>query len=130
MKNLLLNRNYSTIIFLILILPFLSCSSKDKIKEEPDYVAKVVCISCGGTVVQLLNSDSLGETWTNFFITPNKEYKNCILVNLNSSFAKTDSIFGLNLRFVDYFSSGYFCDIGGLPKTKAEIQELFEFTKL
>jgi len=131
MKTSVFNRTFLSFFLLILTLVLINCSREDKIAKEPDYVGKVILVSCGGTVIQLLNSDTLGETWTNHFISPNLEYKNCVLVgNLNPSIAKSDTIFGLNFKFVDSFSSGIFCDIGGLPKTKIEIQELFEFTKL
>ena len=124
-------RNCSRIVLLLLILTLINCSREDSIKKRPDFVGKVIYLSCGGTVIQLLDSDTLGETWTNFFILPRIEYKNCVLVgNLNASFAKADTIFGLNFKFVDTFSKGNFCDIGGLPKTKIEILELFEFTQL
>ena len=115
----------------LIILTYFSCE-KDSNKQTSTTcptcpTAKIIVYSCGGTVLQLLDSSNIGETWSNFFETPILEYKDCVLAgNLPDSKSDVENIISFNYKVVDKFSSGFFCDIGGLPKTKIEITDLFE----
>jgi hypothetical protein len=130
MKSSLIYQKWLLVFTIFGALILVNCKHEDSFTKEPDYIGKGIYISCGGTVVQFLNSDTLGETWTNPFISPNIEFKNCVLVgNLSTSFARADTTFGFNFKFVNNFSKGNFCDIGGLPKTKIEIVDLFNLVE-
>ena len=106
-----------------------SCEKIPKGLYADEYISgKIIQITCGGTVVQLVDTNKIvGETWDNFFVTPIVSYSNCVLVgNLSSSnFNSGDTIY-FNCKIVDFFSiGGPWCDIGGLPSIKIEITDLF-----
>jgi hypothetical protein len=121
MKNLLF-------VIWVVIISNTSCErDSNKLTCPACPTAKIIWYSCGGTVLQLLDSSNIGETWSNFFETPIIEYKDCVLAgNLTNSKLDVGDIISFNYKVVDLFSSGIFCGIGGLPKTKIEITDLFE----
>ena len=112
----------------IVIISSTSCEREsNKLTCTTCPTAKIILYSCGGTVLQLLDSSNIGETWSNFFETPILEYNDCVLAgNLPNTKSNVGDIISFNYKVVDNFSSGIFCDIGGLPKTKIEITDLFE----
>lgn len=118
MKKLLM---YLFIPFFILLLNF-SCNKNDN--NSICYQAKILKISCGGSVLQLLTEKKIGEEWHDF--DNNSIYQNCVLAGIIPS---ENKIVGdtINIEFnkVTTFSSGNFCDIGGLPSTKIEIKNLY-----
>lgn len=102
----------------------LSC---DKENEFEYCTGKLVEVTCGGSVVQFLGTDHIiGEEWNDIFSIPVLSYENCVLVgNLPiEKYEKGDTIC-FNYRIVEAFTSGNFCDIGGLPETKIEVTEFF-----
>lgn len=115
------------LIFCILFCIGFCCKKIQQIPpKETFFTGKILLYSCGGTVIQFLTPDSLvGETWENFFSTQKVTYTNCALVGNfpMDKFHEGDSI-GFNFEKVNYFKTGIFCDIGGLPKTKIEISDV------
>ncbi len=100
--------------------------SCDKENEFEFSTARILEITCGGVVVQFLGTDQIiGEKWNDNFSIPVLNYENCVLVgNLQAEkHEKGDTIY-FNYRKVEAFTSGIFCDIGGLPETKIEVSEL------
>ena len=87
---------------------------------------RIIEITCGGTIVQFLTDEIIGEEWNNHFSSPVLSYTNCVLVgNLSEeSSEKGDTIY-FNYERVESFSNSNFCDIGGLPEIKIEVSELF-----
>jgi len=121
MKNLLFG-------IWIVIISSSSCErDSNKLTCTTCPTAKIILYSYGGTVLQLLDSSNIGETWSNFLVTPILEYTDCVLAgNLPNTKSNVGDIISFNYKVVDIFSSGIFCDIGGLPKTKIEVTDLFE----
>ena|SRR5664279_911671 len=118
-----------TFIKLLIIFGILFCSAiscKKIPQKETSFTAKILLLSCGGTVIQFLDTDSIvGETWDNFFSNPVVIYTNCALVgNLPMRKFKEGETIGFNYEKVIFFKPGFFCDIGGLPKTKIEISDV------
>ncbi|MEI6048443.1 MAG: hypothetical protein WCS03_06055 [Bacteroidota bacterium] len=100
-------------------------------QKETSSTAKIILLSCGGTVIQFLDSDSIvGETWDNFFSNPVVIYTNCSLVgNLAMSKFKEGDTINFNYEKVIFFETGIFCNIGGLPKIKIEISDVVKINK-
>jgi len=113
----------------IIVLTAFSCEKNSDESDKDDYMSgRIIKITCGGTVVQFIDtSQTIGETWNNYFVTPIVNYSNCVLVgNLSSGECSEEDTLYFNYRKVDSFTiGGPWCDIGGLPKTKIEITDLF-----
>lgn len=113
-------------ILLLLGLTILASFSCNEDNGSNCYSGKIIEMTCGGTVVQLLTKETIGEEWINNFSTPALEYTNCVLVgNLpEENYEKGDVIY-FDYEKVEVFTTGNFCDIGGLPNIKIEILELY-----
>ncbi len=90
------------------------------------YDVKIIKISCGGTVVQFLSEEQIGETWKD--ASGNSAiYQNSVLAgNIPTEKLKVGDVISLNFEKVASFSSGNFCDIGGLPSIKIEGKNFYE----
>jgi len=103
----------------IIVLTAFSCEKNSDESDKDDYLSgRIIKITCGGTVVQFIDtSQTIGIV----------NYSNCVLVGTLSSgeCSEGDTLY-FNYRKVDSFTiGGPWCDIGGLPKTKIEITDLF-----
>ena len=103
---------------------FLNLSCEKKNYSSRCYSAKILKISCGGTVLQLLNVENIGVDWRNS--ENNADYKNCVLAGIISPQTKSlgDTVY-ISFNKVDFFLKGNFCDIGGLPSTKIEVKDFY-----
>ncbi|MFA5817754.1 MAG: hypothetical protein WC854_00560 [Bacteroidales bacterium] len=131
-------KKIKTILFLcgIIAITAFTC---EKMSEKDNYSSgKIIKHTCGGTVLQFINTDDIiGETWRNFMVQygePVKSYPNCVLVGNLHTFIPAnelrekegDTIF-FNYRKVDFFTvGGPWCLIGGLPKTQIEISDILD----
>lgn len=119
---------YIRILILLCGIHAIIAFSCNKENEFECSTGKIIEITCGGTVVQFLVKEQIiGEEWNDNFSTPVLSYENCVLVgNLPiESCEKGDTLY-FSYRIVKAFTSGNFCDIGGLPGTKIEVSELFD----
>ena len=109
----------------VCILTAFSCEKDNN--EQKCYAGRVIQVSCGGTVIQLLSeSKIIGETWENHFKSPSLRYENCVLAgNLPAEKQREGDTIHFSYKKVASFSEGNFCDIGGLPITKIEILKIF-----
>jgi hypothetical protein len=113
------------ILFGLIVLVFSSCEKTSN--KQNCYTGKMICSTCGGVIIQILDSTDVGETWSNFFVTPIVEYKNCVLApSIGYSKSNEQSEIYFNFTIVDKLSGGPYCDIGGLPNTKIKITEIFD----
>jgi hypothetical protein len=113
-------------ILLLLGLTILASFSCNEENETDCYSGKIIEITCGGTVVQFLTDGTIGEEWINNFSFPALEYTNCVLVgNLSEENHEEGDVIYFDYKEVEVFTSGDFCDIGGLPNIKIEILELY-----
>jgi hypothetical protein len=122
-----------TIIMLLLIFGIYAafgCDYKSEIIKENNSYGKILEITCGGTVIQFLESELIGENWVDNFSRPVLTYSNCVLAgNLpTSGFNKGDTISFLYKR-VSAFQNDNFCDIGGLPHIKVEFIDSIKLSK-
>lgn len=91
--------------------------------------AKVIKITCGGNVLQLLTEEQLGEEWKDF--ESGNFYKNCVLSSdIPSKNLVVGDTINVVVNRVISFSSGNFCDIGGLPSIKVEIKSICDSSLL
>ncbi len=90
------------------------------------FKGQILAITCGGTVIQFLDTPKVGEDWINNFSDSSaKKYSNCVLVgNLTSPEIQEGDVLYFKYQKVEFFTSGSFCKIGGLPRVKIEITEL------
>lgn len=118
MKNSILS---FTVLIFVLLLNF-GCEKSNNAKQC--YSAKILKISCGGIVLQLPEDNNIGEEWSN--ADDDTLYPNCVLAGALPSKGNVsgDTIY-IEFKGVDTFSTGNFCDIGGLPPTKIEIQNMY-----
>jgi hypothetical protein len=121
----------------IFICTAFSCEKISEKSEKENYSSgEIIVFTCGGTVIQFINTNQMiGETWNNFFVSPGSpviSYSNCVLVgNLHTFFPANelkekvgDTIF-FKYDKVDFFTvGGPWCAIGGLPKTEIEISDI------
>lgn len=135
-------KKIKTILFLcgIIAITAFTCEKISEKSEKENYFSgKIIVFTCGGTVLQFINTDDIiGETWRNFMVQygePVKSYPNCVLVGNLHTFIPAnelrekegDTIF-FNYRKVDFFTvGGPWCLIGGLPKTQIEISDFSHF---
>lgn len=101
-----------------------SCSKEEA--TTPEYLeGKVLHVSCGGTVIQILSDRELGESWTDFLRENPEELENVVLA---SNVPLERQVEGTGLLFtykpVEYFSGNNYCEIGGLPGKKIELLRL------
>lgn len=117
--------------YTILILLLLSCAKqKEEVIEQYCNNAKVIKITCGGIVVQILKPENVGNVWIDASATEKPTYNNCVLVgNIPSNKQKEGSTISVKYQIVDQFGDGNFCDIGGLPTTKVHVLKLYENCK-
>jgi hypothetical protein len=116
---------FKFIMFLFGTLIIMSFSCREE-KELECSTGKILEITCGGVVIQFLNTDQIiGEKWNDNFSSPVLNYDNCVLVgNLPlETYEKSDTIY-FDYEKVDDFSNSNFCDIGGLPRTRILISKL------
>jgi len=110
--------------------------AEKKAEKENYFSGKIIKFTCGGTVLQFINTAEIfGETWNNWMVpsgAPVLTYPNCVLAgNLHTFFGadeiwerEGDTIFFL-FNKVEFFTiGGPWCLIGGLPKTNVEISEI------
>lgn len=105
------------------------CSKNPEQNLNPtNFSGKIIEMTCGGTVIQFINTDSLiGETWLDFFGYNNIQYTNCVLNgDIGKPFKKGDTVLFNFKKVTSLTGSGPFCDIGGLPQT---IIQCFDVTK-
>lgn len=105
--------------------------------KENYFPGKIIKHTCGGTVLQLINSnDTIGEPWRNFMVyygEPVISYPDCVLAGNLQAFLRPDKIFEMEgdtlfLKYykVDFFKiGGPWCAIGGLPGILIEISDIF-----
>jgi len=114
-----------SVLLLLSLVLLLSC---EKLTEPKCYSMKIIQETCGGTVIQFVDTrKTIGEEWTNFFDSSNTVYQNCALcmTALDESYEKGDVIYAsieLNPERVE----GNFCAIGGLPNTYFIITEFYD----
>ncbi|WP_293302672.1 hypothetical protein [Pedobacter sp. UBA4863] len=112
---------------LIILLAF-SCDKQDE-KAEVQYCnnAKIIKTTCGGTVVQILKPENVGNVWTDASAAEKPTYNSCVLVgNIPSDKQKEGIVISIKYQIVSQFGDGNFCDIGGLPTIKVNVMKLYE----
>jgi len=130
-----MNKMNAIIRLLIVYSIFNMAFSCEKITEKSSEIystGKIIKITCGGTVLQFIDTDEIiGETWNNWMVpqgSPIISYSNCVLVGhipINE-FIEGDTIF-IKYNKVDFFTiGGPWCAIGGLPKTLIEISDMLD----
>lgn len=121
MKNLILNY------LIIVTITLFNISCEKAISKNGCYAAKILKTSCGGSVLQLLSKENIGEEWRDASSnTDSTNYRNCVLVGMIPGESKTvGDTLHIDFQKVDFFQNGDFCDIGGLPSTKIEIKNLY-----
>lgn len=102
----------------VLFLLFLSCETE----EASVYSGRIIQGTCGGTVLEVFNSD-IGEEWINIFGS-SESYDNVVLsdLELDDNF-RVNQVIVFSFQKVDRFN-GLYCDIGGLPDTKIKLQDV------
>ncbi|MFN0255189.1 hypothetical protein [Pedobacter ureilyticus] len=115
-------------IYMLVILLALSCDKQDE-KAEVQYCnnAKIIKTTCGGTVVQILKPENVGDAWIDASTAEKPTYNNCILLgNIPLNKQKEGSTISIKYQIVSQFGNGNFCDIGGLPPIKASILNIYD----
>lgn len=117
-------KNSILLVAIIVFVCFLNFSCEKDNDAKQCYSAKILKISCGGTVLQLLQENNLGEEWRD--ADDNTLYSNCVLAETIPSENKMpNNTIYIEFEKVNSFSTGNFCDIGGLPSTKIEIKNVY-----
>ncbi|MEJ7780590.1 MAG: hypothetical protein WKF68_13490 [Daejeonella sp.] len=109
----------------LFMLAFFSCDKEtSEALVSSCLKGKIIETTCGGTILQILSTKKVGVSWVNNFEPSAVSYDNSVLIgNVPQGKSKGDTIY-FEYKEVDHFSTGNFCDIGGLPKPKLEILAL------
>ncbi len=121
----------TNLFYTMLMLLLLSCAKQEEeAVEQYCNNVKIIKITCGGTVVQILKPENVGNVWIDASAAEKPNYNNCVLVgNMPSDKQNEGSTISVKYQTVGQFGDGNFCDIGGLPTTKVNVLKLYENCK-
>ena len=115
---------------LICCFPILASQCKkerNNIDESLCSNAKVIKVTCGGIIIQLLKRTDIGSVWRDPTLSNGASYPNCVLIGkLADDQMDQGQVLSIKFEVVEFLGEGNYCEIGGLPNTKISIMEYYE----